>query len=143
MDELTAAENVELPALINGQPATKARARARELLDSVGLGDRARFLPRMLSGGQRQRVAIARAMVNHPLVVLADEPTGNLDSAGAADVMAVFAELHSSGQTLVVVTHDEAVANSTAHRAYMRDGAIVAWNGALPDGAAPVTLATK
>jgi ABC-type lipoprotein export system ATPase subunit len=107
MDELTAVENVELPALLAGRAPRAARRRAVELLERVGLADRAGFLPAALSGGQRQRVAIARALSNEPAVVLADEPTGNLDSAATVEVLRVFERLHEAGQTLVVVTHDE------------------------------------
>jgi ABC-type lipoprotein export system ATPase subunit len=123
MDELTAVENVELAALLAGRSARSARRQAMALLGQVGLADRARHLPSMLSGGQRQRVAIARALVNQPAVVFADEPTGNLDSAAAMDVLRVFGRLRSAGQTLVIVTHDDRVA-ATAHRVVcMRDGA--------------------
>ena len=104
MEELTAQENVELPA---GAPPWAARRRARDLLERSGLGDRAGHLPSALSGGQRQRVAIARALANEPVLVLADEPTGNLDRAAALDVLPIFEELHAAGQTLVIVTHDE------------------------------------
>ncbi|WP_031525877.1 ABC transporter ATP-binding protein [Streptomyces sp. NRRL F-5123] len=124
MDELTAAENVELPALLAGSPARRARARAAGLLERVGLAGRARALPAELSGGQRQRVAIARALVNEPLVVLADEPTGNLDSAATADVLRLFGELRAAGQTLVVVTHDERVAATADRVVSLRDGAV-------------------
>ncbi|MBX9391614.1 ABC transporter ATP-binding protein [Streptomonospora nanhaiensis] len=122
MDELTAAENVELPALLAGASPRTARARAAALLDRVGLTDRARHLPAKLSGGQRQRVAIARALVNEPLVVLADEPTGNLDSAATHDVLRLFDELRAAGQTLVMVTHDERVAATADRVVSMRDG---------------------
>ena len=115
MDELTARENVELPALLAGRSPRQARTRALELLDQVGLADRGSHLPSALSGGQRQRVAIARALVNEPLVVLADEPTGNLDSAATLEVLRLFDHLHTSGLTLVIVTHDERVA-ATADR---------------------------
>jgi putative ABC transport system ATP-binding protein len=124
MDELTAAENVELPALLAGVPVRRARTRAARLLERVGLADRARALPSELSGGQRQRVAIARALVNEPLVVLADEPTGNLDSAATADVLRLFGELRAAGQTLVVVTHDERVAATADRVVSLRDGAV-------------------
>ena len=97
MDELTAQENVELPALLAGRTPRSSRRRAAELLDSVGLADRADHLPSALSGGQRQRVAIARALVNEPLVVLADEPTGNLDSAATLDVLKLFKQLRAGG----------------------------------------------
>ncbi|WP_166351374.1 ABC transporter ATP-binding protein [Phytoactinopolyspora limicola] len=125
MKELTVVENVELPALLDGRSPRTARTRAAELLDRVGLADRARFLPSALSGGQRQRVAVARALSNEPLVVLADEPTGNLDSAATADVLRLFEDLHESGQTLVIVTHDERIAATADRLISMRDGAFV------------------
>jgi ABC-type lipoprotein export system ATPase subunit len=125
MEELTAVENVELPALLAGRSPRAARRRAAELLDRVGLADRAGFLPSALSGGQRQRVAIARALSNEPLVVLADEPTGNLDSAATADVLRLFDSLHEGGQTLVIVTHDERIAATADRLISMRDGAFV------------------
>ena len=125
MEELTAIENVELSALLAGRSPRAARRRAEELLGRVGLADRARFLPSALSGGQRQRVAIARALSNEPLVVLADEPTGNLDSAATLDVLQLFESLHESGQTLVIVTHDARIAATADRMISMRDGAFV------------------
>ena len=125
MEELSAAENVELPALLAGCSPRAARRRAAELLERVGLTGRARHLPSKLSGGQRQRVAIARALVNQPLVVLADEPTGNLDTAATLDVLRIFEELRSAGQTLVIVTHDERVAATADRLVSMRDGMFV------------------
>jgi len=123
MDELTAQENVELPALLAEIPPRAARRRARDLLERVGLGDRAGHLPSALSGGQRQRVAIARALVNEPVLVLADEPTGNLDSAATLDILRIFEALHAAGQTLVIVTHDERVGATADRLIYMQDGA--------------------
>ena len=123
MDELTAVENVELPALLAGRSPRVARKTATELLERVGLADRARFLPTALSGGQRQRVAIARALVASPQVVLADEPTGNLDSAATIEVLRLFDRLHAAGQTLVIVTHDPRVAATADRMISMRDGA--------------------
>jgi ABC-type lipoprotein export system ATPase subunit len=125
MEELTAVENVELPALLAGRSPRTARRRATELLDQVGLADRARHLPSELSGGQRQRVAIARALANVPLVVLADEPTGNLDSEATVEVLRVFESLHVAGQTLVIVTHDSRIAATADRLVTMRDGAFV------------------
>jgi putative ABC transport system ATP-binding protein len=125
MDELTARENIELPALLAGRSPRQARRRALALLDRVGLADRADHLPAALSGGQRQRVAIARALVNDPLVVLADEPTGNLDSAATLEVLRLFEQLHAAGLTLVIVTHDERVAATADRLVSMRDGALV------------------
>jgi len=125
MDELTAVENVELPALLAGRSPRAARGRALELLERTGLKDRARFLPSALSGGQRQRVAIARALANDPLLVLADEPTGNLDSAATLEVLRLFEGLHEAGQTLVVVTHDARIAATADRLITMRDGAFV------------------
>jgi len=125
MDELTAVENVELPALLAGHSARAARRRAAGLLERVGLADRAAFLPTALSGGQRQRVAIARALVSDPLVVLADEPTGNLDSEATLEVLRLFESLHTAGQTLVIVTHDSRIAATADRLIGMRDGAFV------------------
>jgi putative ABC transport system ATP-binding protein len=125
VDELTALENVELPALLAGASPHAARVRASELLEQVGLADRASHLPSALSGGQQQRVAIARALANEPLVVLADEPTGNLDSGATTEVLRLFDQLHANGQTLVVVTHDERIAATADRLISMRDGAFV------------------
>jgi len=125
MDELTAIENVELPGLLAGRSPKAARTRARELLTQVGLADRTGFLPSALSGGQRQRVAIARALINQPIIVLADEPTGNLDSTATVEVLRLFEALHESGQTLVIVTHEQRVAATADRLISMRDGAFV------------------
>ena len=125
MDELTAQENVELPALLAGRSPREARRRATQLLARVGLAGRAEHLPPALSGGQRQRVAIARALVNEPQLVLADEPTGNLDSAATLEVLRLFEDLHEAGLTLVVVTHDERIAATAERLISMRDGALV------------------
>jgi ABC-type lipoprotein export system ATPase subunit len=125
MDELTAVENVELPALLAGRPPRAARLRAEELLEQVGLIERSLHLPSALSGGERQRVAIARALSNDPSVVLADEPTGNLDSAATRDVLRLLDRLRVAGQTLVVVTHDSRIAATADRLVSMRDGAFV------------------
>jgi ABC-type lipoprotein export system ATPase subunit len=125
MDELTAAENVEVPALLAGRSPRAARRRATELLERVGLTDRAKHLPSALSGGERQRVAIARALSNEPQVVLADEPTGNLDSAATLDVLRLLDSLRSAGQTLLIVTHDSRIAATADRLISMRDGAFV------------------
>jgi putative ABC transport system ATP-binding protein len=125
MDELTAQENVELPALLAGRTPRAARRQARQLLEQVGLADRAGHLPSALSGGQRQRVAIARALANEPTVIFADEPTGNLDSAATLELLRLFETLHASGLTLVVVTHDERIAATADRLVSMRDGAFV------------------
>jgi len=125
MDELAAQENVELPALLAGRSPRQSRRRARQLLDQVGLADRGNHLPSALSGGQRQRVAIARALANEPRLVLADEPTGNLDSAATSEVLRLFETVHAGGLTLVVVTHDERVAAAADRLITMRDGVFV------------------
>ncbi|MDX6419519.1 MAG: putative transport system ATP-binding protein [Trebonia sp.] len=125
MDELTAIENVELPGLLAGRSPKAARTRARQLLEQVGLADRTGFLPSALSGGQRQRVAIARALISQPTIVLADEPTGNLDSSATVGVLRLFESLHESGQTLVIVTHEQRVAATADRLISMRDGAFV------------------
>jgi putative ABC transport system ATP-binding protein len=121
---LTVADNVELPALLAGVPSGEARRRAGELLERLGLETAAGRVPGDLSGGQQQRVAIARALVNRPSVLLADEPTGNLDTAAARDVMRVLRERHEQGQTIVLVTHDMRVASSAQRVVAMRDGRI-------------------
>ncbi|MEV0895986.1 ABC transporter ATP-binding protein [Actinoplanes sp. NPDC049802] len=125
MEELTAVENVEMPALLAGRSPRAARRRAVELLDRVALADRAGALPSQLSGGQRQRVAVARALSNEPAVILADEPTGNLDSAATLDVLKLFDSLHDSGQTLVIVTHDARIAATADRLVSMRDGVLI------------------
>jgi ABC-type lipoprotein export system ATPase subunit len=125
MEELTAVENVELPALLAGRSPRVARRRAEELLEQVGLTNRAKHLPSALSGGERQRVAIARALSNEPLVVLADEPTGNLDTSATLDVLRLLDSLRTSGQTLLIVTHDARIAATADRLISMRDGAFV------------------
>ena len=126
VDELTSVENVELPALLLGVARQRARLRAMELLERLGVAERAGHLPDRLFGGERQRVAVARALVNQPLVVLADEPTGNLDSHATGDILRLFGELRESRQTLLLVTHDARVASTADRLLTMRDGAIVA-----------------
>jgi ABC-type lipoprotein export system ATPase subunit len=125
IDELTAVENVEMPALIAGFSPKAARQRANDLLEQVGLAERGSHLPSALSGGQRQRVAVARALIGSPLLVLADEPTGNLDSAATTEVLRLFDGLREAGQTLVVVTHDTRIGASADRLISMRDGEFV------------------
>jgi putative ABC transport system ATP-binding protein len=120
----TAARNVELPLLYAGIPTPERRARVQESLETVGLSDRAQHKPNQLSGGQRQRVAIARALVNEPAIILADEPTGNLDSRTGAEILSVFDALHAAGNTLVMVTHDDDVAHHARRIVRLRDGQI-------------------
>ncbi|HSF03567.1 MAG TPA: ABC transporter ATP-binding protein [Solirubrobacterales bacterium] len=121
----TALENVELPLLFAGAPAKERRERAAGMLDKVGLGDRLEHKPTELSGGQMQRVAIARALVNTPAILLADEPTGNLDSAAGKAIVSLFAELHAAGQTIVLITHDAGIAKLASRVVQVRDGQIV------------------
>ena len=122
---LTAFENVELPMVLAGQVPASRRARADEVLAALSLTDRAHHRPDQLSGGQRQRVAIARAMVMRPTVLLADEPTGNLDHVSGAEVLAALESLNAGGISLIVVTHDDEVAARSRRQIRMRDGRIV------------------
>jgi putative ABC transport system ATP-binding protein len=123
---LSAVENVELPLVVSGMPAREARERARAALAKVDLADRARHWPNQLSGGQRQRVTIARALVNDPAIVWADEPTGNLDSQTADDVMRLMEQLNRDNQqTFVIVTHDQGIGERCHRIVRMRDGEIV------------------
>jgi putative ABC transport system ATP-binding protein len=121
---LTVAGNVEMPALLAGASAGEAKARARALLDQLGLAGRGNAMPSQLSGGQQQRVAIARALVNRPDVLFADEPTGNLDSQAADEVRSLLRQRHAEGQTIVVVTHDPRMAAAAQRVLRMRDGLI-------------------
>lgn len=128
LPEFTALENITIPALIAGRSQREARQRAEELLDFMGLSDRAAHKPAELSGGEKQRVAVARALVNHPAVILADEPSGSLDSANKADLHALFFRLRDEmGQTFVIVTHDEELAKTTDRTIQMKDGKTLSW----------------
>ncbi len=119
-----ALHNGELPLVYAGQGSKERKERAAAALGRVGLADRVRHRPNELSGGQRQRVAIARALVTHPSILLADEPTGNLDSATSTEIMALFAELHAEGQTIVLVTHEADVAAHARRQIHLRDGRV-------------------
>jgi putative ABC transport system ATP-binding protein len=125
MPTLSARENVELPMAEAGVTKSDRAARARELLEYVALGHRERHRPSELSGGEQQRVAIARALANRPAILLADEPTGELDARTGAEIIALFGQLNRDGTTLIVVTHDEELASAAKRRIYMRDGVIV------------------
>ena len=125
LEGMTVLENVVLPSVIAGRRRKMAETRARDLLDLLGIGDKAAAVPGVLSGGQRQRLAIARALANSPTLLLADEPTGALDSAGGAEIIELLRRLHASGQTIILVTHDPAVADAAGRIAAMRDGRIV------------------
>jgi putative ABC transport system ATP-binding protein len=142
IEELTALENVELPALLSGASRTEARHRALDILERFGVADRRSHVPSRLSGGQQQRVAIARALVNEPSVVLADEPTGNLDSHATGEILSVFAGLREARQSVLVVTHDARVAATADRLLTMRDGRIVE-EVRLDDGAARSALSAQ
>ncbi|MCP3063182.1 ABC transporter ATP-binding protein [Myxococcus sp. K38C18041901] len=134
----SALENVELPLLYAGVGARERHARARDALTRVGLGERLEHHPKQLSGGQQQRVAIARALVGRPRLILADEPTGNLDSRTSVEVMALFQQLQREGLTLVVVTHEPDIAAYTGRVVVVRDGRIVSDKRQTPQAAVPL-----
>jgi len=125
LEYASALENVALPLVYSGVSAKIRHAKAAQLLKRVGLGDRMNHKPNQLSGGQKQRVAIARALVNDPQIILADEPTGALDSKSGAEIEALFNELHQEGRTLIVVTHDNALARRTKRIINIKDGKVV------------------
>ena len=125
LPKLTAQENVELPLIYQGMSAGKRRKRALEALERVSLADRRHHKPTELSGGQQQRVAIARALAGNPSLILADEPTGNLDSKTGADVMNLFHELHQAGNTIVLITHDAKIAAQTPRSIHIHDGKVL------------------
>src|SRR5215210_659064 len=125
LEGMSALENVTLPAMIAGSSRKQAETRARDLLDLLGLADKAEAAPGVLSGGQRQRLAIARALANKPTLLLADEPTGALDTAGGAEVMELFRRLHRDGQSILLVTHDDDVAAAADRIVQMRDGKVM------------------
>lgn len=124
LPRLTAWENVALPLIYAGVPKKEREERAHAMLDKVGLGDRAAHKPNELSGGQSQRVAIARALVNNPSLILADEPTGNLDTKTSVEIMELFNDIHATGNTVVLVTHEEDIANFTRRIIRIRDGVV-------------------
>ena len=124
LESMTVLENVVLPAVIAGTKRKPAETRARDMLDLLGLGDKAKEMPGVLSGGQRQRLAIARALANEPTLLLADEPTGALDSEGGHEVLELFKRLHGDGQTIIMVTHNQEVADAADGILHMRDGRV-------------------
>jgi len=125
MPRLTALKNVELPLLYSGRGWWGRTARAKSALSKVGLAERMRHRPNQLSGGQKQRVAIARALINDPAILLADEPTGNLDSRTSDEILALFEDLHRAGQTIILVTHEPDVARHARRVVRMKDGKVV------------------
>jgi len=124
IQQLTVVENIEIPLYYQGRPEAESRETARKLAARVGLEDRLEHKPFELSGGQQQRVAIARALVNDPLVILADEPTGNLDSGSGVEILALFDQLNAQGKTLILVTHDTSVAQHARRAIHLCDGEI-------------------
>lgn len=125
LQKLTALENVELPLIYQGMAAKERHRRSKEALEIVGLGDRIYHKPNELSGGQQQRVAIARALVSRPPIILADEPTGNLDSKSGTEVMRILKELHANGNTIVLITHDNDIAMQAQRMVRIQDGEII------------------
>lgn len=124
LPRLSALDNVILPMIYGNVDKSERKARAEKMLASVGLGDRIDYMPSEMSGGQRQRVAIARALINHPAIIMADEPTGNLDSKSTSEVMEIFTGLHESGKTIILVTHELDVANFATRHVILSDGYI-------------------
>ena len=124
LPRLSALDNVILPMIYGNVDKSERKARAEKMLASVGLGDRIDYMPTEMSGGQRQRVAIARALINHPAIIMADEPTGNLDSKSTSEVMEIFTGLHESGKTIILVTHELDVANFATRHVILSDGYI-------------------
>lgn len=124
IQQLTVLENIEVPLYYQGRPQHESRAVAMRLAERVGLGDRVDHRPFELSGGQQQRVAVARALANDPLIILADEPTGNLDSSSGADILGVFDELHHQGKTIIMVTHSDEVSERAGREIRLRDGQV-------------------
>lgn len=124
LSRISSLENVALPLVYAGVGASERRKRAQEVLETVGLGDRAEHLPNELSGGQRQRVAIARALVNNPEIIMADEPTGNLDTKSTKEIMEIFQEMHGRGKTIILVTHEPEIAVCANRQLLVRDGVI-------------------
>lgn len=124
LPKLTALENVMLPMLYAGKPKAEREAIAKKVISHVGLENRMNHKPNELSGGQRQRVAVARALVNNPSIILADEPTGNLDSKTSSEIMSLFAEIHQNGNTIILVTHEEDIARNAQRIIRMKDGTI-------------------
>ncbi|MCU1458446.1 MAG: Phosphonate-transporting ATPase [Actinomycetia bacterium] len=137
LEGMSVLENVAIPAVIAGAPRKRAESRARDLLDLLGLADKAREAPGVLSGGQRQRLAIARALANEPTLLLADEPTGALDSEGGHEVLELFRRLHAGGQTILLVTHDDEVAEAGDRIVRMRDGRVEVGDEDVIAAAAP------
>ena len=125
INQLTIEENLEVPLFYQGWPASKRKPKAQEIATMVGLADRIHHRPNQLSGGQQQRAASARALINDPLIILADEPTGNLDTATTEEILAIFEELHSRGRTILMVTHEMEVAERCSRIITLRDGEII------------------
>lgn len=131
LQKLDAYENVELPLIYQGIPGSQRRERATQALERVGLENRIHHKPNQLSGGQQQRVAVARALVTEPTLILADEPTGNLDSKSSKDIMALLHELHEQGNTIVLITHDNEIAEEAERRVRISDGKIISDTGGV------------
>lgn len=124
LSRISSLENVALPLVYAGVGGSERRKRAQQVLEAVGLGDRAEHMPNELSGGQRQRVAIARALVNNPEIIMADEPTGNLDTKSTKEIMEIFQEMHGRGKTIILVTHEPEIAVCANRQLLVRDGVI-------------------